>query len=148
MTSHSQYKVRLFFEVQGISLTKRNNLKRFIEKIFTREKRRLDSLNYIFCSDKTLLKINRDWLKHDFYTDIITFELSQQPESTIGEIYISMDRVRENAKIHGVSLKSELHRVIFHGALHLCGHSDKTKADSLKMRSLEEKYLHLFHVEH
>lgn len=139
----SQSKVYFFFEKQGFSLEKRKQLKEFIETLFKKEKKALSSLNYIFCSDKRLLDINRTYLKHDYLTDIITFDLSGD-EKTYAEVYISIDRVRENAKLNGVSLKNELHRVIFHGALHLCGYKDKKKKDQLQMRGKEDHYLSLF----
>ena len=97
-------------------------------------------LNYVFCSDDRVLEINRQFLAHDFFTDIITFELSDN-EYTNGEIYISTDRVRDNAKALKVSVVAELHRVIFHGALHLCGYKDKTGKDEALMRKKEDEYL-------
>lgn len=133
-------KVHFYFEQKGFNLENRNQLKRFIESIFAKEKKRLSHINYIFCSDKRLLEINRKFLNHDFYTDIITFDLSEG-RGTEAEIYISIDRVRENAKNLGYSFKSELHRVIFHGALHLCGYGDKTKKEKEKMRKKEDLYL-------
>lgn len=133
-------KVRFFFEHKKFSLEKRAELKAFIEYLFKREKKKLSSINYVFCSDKRLLEINRQFLNHDFYTDIITFDLSES-DSTQAEIYISIDRVKDNAKSLGTSFKSELHRVIFHGALHLCGYKDKTQAEQLKMRQKEAFYL-------
>jgi probable rRNA maturation factor len=129
--------VKFFYEVSGFSLRNRTDLRCFIAQLFKNEGYVLDSLNYIFCSDKRLLKINRDYLKHDYYTDIITFDLSAGPAIT-GEIYISRDRVRENAKTLGTSFKSELHRVIFHGALHLCGYGDNTAAQRKIMREKED----------
>lgn len=101
----------------------------------------MNSLTYIFCSDKYLLEVNRTYLKHDYYTDIISFDLSGETKSVDGEIYISVDRVVENARKIGVSIKTEIHRVIFHGALHLCGYSDKTKYEKIGMRNKEEEYL-------
>lgn len=124
----------------GFTLKDRTRLKNFVARLFTREGKALLSLNYIFCSDAHLLKINQDYLNHDYYTDIITFELSETPE-TIGEIYISIDRVRDNARQLNVSFNNELHRVIFHGALHLCGFRDKKPADALIMRTKEDEYL-------
>jgi len=87
-----------------------------------------------------LLEINQQFLNHDFYTDIITFDLSEK-DSTQAEIYISIDRVKDNAKSLGTSFKSEIHRVIFHGALHLCGYKDKPGVEQVKMRQKEEFYL-------
>jgi len=146
MASSSKSKVCFFFQDISFPLANRTRLKQFIEALFKKEKKKLDSLNYIFTTDKSLLKINQDWLKHDSYTDIITFELSTPPSPLIGEIYISVERVRENSKTLGTTFKSEIHRVIFHGALHLCGHKDKTPPESKKMRALEDKYLKMFHV--
>lgn len=134
-------RVLFFFEDVRLSLTGRSALKKFILDIFRAEKKELDSLNYIFCSDKELLKINREFLHHDFYTDIITFDLSEQKSAIQGEIYVSVDRIRENAKNLKVSFKSELHRVVFHGALHLCGYKDKTKKEISLMRQKERFYL-------
>ena len=134
-------RIRFFFQHPGVTLREKNRLKIFIQRIFQREKRSLDGLNYIFCSDKELLGINQEFLGHDFFTDIVTFELSEIPGKIQGEIYISIDRVKENAKNLGVSFKSELHRVIFHGALHLCGYGDKTKGEKEEMRIKEDQYL-------
>ena len=116
-------------------------LKSFIEKKVKKEGYTIDSLTYVFCSDKFLLKINKDFLSHDYYTDIISFDLSEIPGQLIGEVYISVDRVRDNAKTHGTSLKEELHRVIFHGALHFCGYKDKKPSDAKKMRQMEDAWL-------
>ena len=151
MTSPSHSKVCFFFDGVKAGLTNRRQLKYFIEQLFRKEGKKLSSLNYIFCSDKKLLQINRDYLKHDYYTDIITFDLSFTFSLLEGEVYISVDRVKDNARKLGVSFRSELHRVIFHGALHLCGYGDKTKTQIQEMRRLEDKYLHLyqaFHMKH
>ncbi|MBC7874640.1 MAG: rRNA maturation RNase YbeY [Ferruginibacter sp.] len=133
-------KVYFFFQDVKVSLANRTRLKRFIHSIFKREDNKLESLNYVFCTDKTLLSINRQYLKHDYYTDIITFNLSENGPVK-AEIYISIDRVRENARNLGIPVKSEIHRVMFHGVLHLCGYSDKNKAEKGKMREKEDLYL-------
>lgn len=99
------------------------------------------SLSYIFCDDAYLLEINQNFLQHDTYTDIITFDLSETEQELTGEIYISTDRVRENAEKFNTSYNEELHRVIFHGALHLCGFKDKTKPDKEAMRHAEDQCL-------
>ena len=143
--SSSKSKVRFFFEKKGFSLENRTYLKTFVETLFLKERKQLSSINYIFCSDKRLLEINRQFLNHDYFTDIITFDLSEG-KATAAEIYISIDRVKENAKDHGCSFKSELHRVIFHGALHLCGYKDKKPADIKKMREKESFYLNKYGV--
>ena len=132
-----------FFQDVKISLDNRAGLKSHLQSIFKTEGRKLDSLNCIFCTDKALLAINRQYLKHDYYTDIITFDLSETG-SVQGEIYISVDRVKENARKLGVSFKSELHRVIFHGILHLCGYRDKNKLEKAQIRAKEDFYLSKF----
>ena len=103
----------------------------------------LQSINYIFCTDKAVLEINRQFLAHDFYTDIITFDLSDS-NAIQAEIYISVDRVKDNATQLGVSFKSELHRIIFHGVLHLCGYKDKKRGEIEEMRSKEGFYLNKY----
>ncbi|CAN5255505.1 rRNA maturation RNase YbeY [soil metagenome] len=111
--------------------------------LFETERLPLKKVNYIFCSDDYLLHINKAFLQHDYYTDIITFDLSEK-KLIIGEIYISIDRVRENAEVNKASFKEEILRVIFHGALHLCGYNDKTKSEVLTMRQKERFYIDLF----
>ncbi|HEY4155019.1 MAG TPA: rRNA maturation RNase YbeY, partial [Puia sp.] len=111
-------------------LSGRKRLKAFISGLFRLEKHQLKELSYVFCSDPYLLALNRKFLDHDYYTDILTFPSSYGAGKGVsGEIYISVDRVRENAKNLGHSFRMELHRVIFHGALHLCQYKDKTKKD-------------------
>lgn len=140
---NSSAKVKFFFP-NKITLVNKGRLKLFIEKIFRLEKKKLGSLNYVFCSDKDLLKVNQRYLNHDYYTDIITFDLSEPGGPIQGEIHISTDRVADNARKMGISLKNELHRVIFHGALHLCGYADKRKNDKKLMREREDYYLELY----
>ncbi len=136
----SKQKVYFFFQEVKFSLAKRTQLKKFIENIFKKEGKKLESLNYIFCTDKSLLEINRQFLKHDFYTDIITFDLSDS-DAVKADIYISIDRVKENALDHNTSFKQELHRVLFHGVLHLSGYKDKKKGEIQAMRIKEDYYL-------
>ncbi|MDD2794130.1 MAG: rRNA maturation RNase YbeY [Sediminibacterium sp.] len=119
-------------------------LKQFIESIFKKEKKQLAGLRYVFCSDDMLLDINRNFLQHDYFTDIISFGLSEKREPIEGEIYISIDRVKDNAQMLGVTFKEEILRVLFHGALHLCGYKDKTKSEIITMRAKEDQYLQLF----
>jgi len=137
-------RVAFHFIKKDFYLEDRSNLKEFIVELFKKEKFRLISLDYIFCSDDYLLSINRNFLKHDYFTDIISFDLSVKKEGLTGEIYISIDRVRENAIYYKNSFKMELHRVIFHGALHLCGYQDKTTHQTREMRGQENKYLSLY----
>ena len=132
--------VRFHFQMP-CTLPNRGGLKKFILSIFKKEKKELDALNIIFCDDEYLLDLNRQFLHHDFYTDILSFPLSKANQPLIAEIYISIDRVRENARIAGSSFKEELHRVIFHGVLHFCGYKDKSDSDIRVMRLMENKYL-------
>ena len=120
----------------------RNRLKTFLKGLLRREGKSLDTINYIFCTDEYLLSLNKTHLKHNTLTDIITFEYNEVGESLLSDIYISIDRVKENATLFNSSFKRELHRVIFHGALHLCGFKDKTPEQSQLMRRKEEEYLH------
>jgi len=136
--------VQFFFPYKSISLRSRAELKLFIAEILRKEGRKLSNLTYVFCDDDYLLNINRQHLKHDFYTDIITFDLSETNKLITGEIYISTDRVRDNALQLSTSLNEELHRVIFHGALHLCGYRDKTREEERQMRQKEDFYLKLY----
>ena len=104
------------------------------------EEKQLEEISYIFCTDDYLLKINQEHLDHDTYTDIITFDYTEDGIIS-SEIYISADRVRENAKNLGVAALDEMHRVIIHGVLHLCGYKDKSDLQSQEMRGKENYYL-------
>ena len=125
----------------ALTIAGKSELKAFIETLFKKEKTPLAAINYIFCSDKYLLSINQQFLNHDYYTDIITFGLHDKGTPVVAEVYISTDRVKENAVTHGVTYTNEMLRVLFHGALHLCGYKDKSKADILTMRAKEDAYL-------
>lgn len=98
-------------------------------------------INYIFCSDEYLLKINQDYLQHDYYTDIITFDNSIVAGEILSDIYISVDRVKENATNNKVDFEHEMHRVMIHGVLHLCGLKDKTPAEQKEMHRCEDNWL-------
>lgn len=129
------------FLSQALPLRERARLKTFILTFFRTRRIKLASLQYVFCSDDYLLRINASFLKHQTYTDIITFNLSGPGEAVAGEIYISLDRVRDNAAMHGEYYYRELHRVIFHGILHLSGYDDKSAVLSREMRAMEDKLL-------
>jgi rRNA maturation RNase YbeY len=133
--------IQFFFIDTNIQLLNRKLLQQFIGRLFKLEGVSIGSLSYIFCSDEYLLKINQEFLRHDYYTDIITFNLSSDPGLVEGEVYISTDRVRENAKIQQATIKEEIHRVVFHGALHLCGYKDKKATEKAIMTLAEDKYL-------
>lgn len=123
---------------------KREKLKDFILQLFKREGKKVESINYIFCKDEYLLTLNVEYLNHDTYTDIITFFYSEKDQPITSDVYISIERVRENAEKFGTSFKNELMRVVFHGALHLCGYKDKTEGQKAEMRKMEELYLSIF----
>lgn len=136
-----------FFNTPNL-LKSRTRLKEFIHILFKRNKVLRPGLNIIFCSDKELLKINQEYLSHDYFTDIITFDYPTDP-STFSEIYISIDRVKENTLAIGTSISKELHRVIFHGILHIIGYTDKSTHAKLEMTAAENRLLleyHKFHV--
>jgi len=137
------YKVYFHSMKKTSFLKDRKRLKLFIEKIFKIEKKKLKELHYILCTDNHLLKINQQFLKHDYYTDIITFDLSES-SSIYGEVYISIDRLKENAVKYNSSKPDELHRLFFHGAIHLCGYNDKTAKDKTAMSEKEDAYLKLY----
>ncbi len=137
-------KVRFHSADRRLLITDKRILKECIESIFVKEKRPLSAISYVFCSDEYLLRMNRKFLAHDYLTDIITFPLSATKEPVEAEIYISIDRVKENAREHDQLYESEILRVIFHGALHLCGYRDKKKSEIAVMRQKEDQYLHLF----
>ena len=133
--------IHFYFNATAIGLTNRNQLKRWLSTIFLDEGRVLSNINFIFCTDQFLLSINNEFLGHDDYTDIITFSLGAPKEPIVGEIYISTERIRENAVKHACTIKNEIHRVMFHGVLHLCGYKDKTIKDKATMTAKENHYL-------
>jgi len=104
----------------------------------------LTSLNYVICDDAYLLEINNNFLQHDTFTDIITFDLSTKTNLIEGEIYVSWERVRENAPLFHTSVQKEFRRVLLHGLLHLCGHGDGSKKEKEAMRASEDLYLASF----
>lgn len=136
------------FHNNGISLKLDNKrkLSSFIKELITQHLGCKDKINihFIFCNDSFLLDINRKFLNHDTYTDIITFDLSESSQELSSEIYISIERVTENAIKFNANFEKELHRVIFHGVLHLCGFKDKSKTHKLKMTEQENKCLETY----
>jgi len=118
-------------------------LKSFLSRVFVDEHVSFKAISYVFCSDEFLLKLNQEYLEHDTLTDILTFSLSNSPLDIVAEIYISIERVTENAEKLKLPFISELYRVMIHGILHLCGYSDHTKKEKVKMRAKEDYYLSL-----
>lgn len=119
------------------------NIKPWIEKIIITEEKRLGEINYIFCDDEYLLKINQDYLQHDYYTDIITFD-NVRGKTISGEIFVSLQRIKDNASLISKNYEEEKKRVIAHGILHLCGYKDKTDEQQKEMRAKEDFYLNIF----
>lgn len=136
------------FQSEDIKFTLKEKIrhKTWLAKIAAKEKFSILELNYIFCSDEYLHQVNVDYLHHDTYTDIITFDNSEDKDSKEieGDIFISIDRVRENAEKFGASVEEELHRVMAHGLLHLMGYKDKSTKDSALMREKEEESIATF----
>jgi len=117
------------------------SVKKFVMDNFLTSTKKKLSLSIVFCSDEYLLNINKQFLNHDYYTDIITFPLEETAAKSVAEIYISLERVWDNAKKQKVSFDDELHRVLFHGVLHLTGLKDKTKEQRAAMTIAEDKWL-------
>lgn len=118
----------------------------WLERVLASEGGEVGQINYIFCDDQYLLELNIKYLKHNTLTDILTFDSSKGKEM-VGDIFISIDRVRENAKEFEVSFEEELLRVMSHGVLHILGYKDKTEADKTEMRKKEDEKIKMFHVE-
>lgn len=131
------------FNNHGIDPRLKNRLllKTFLASIFAEEKISFKSVNYIFCKDQYVLALNQKYLQHDTLTDILTFSYSDPFVPIVSDIYISVERVRYNAQALNVLYENELHRVMIHGILHLCGYQDHTQKEKSLMRSKEDFYL-------
>lgn len=146
-------KIPVYFHSQNISFTlkKKNSLRQWFQAVSLKEKTELKEVNFIFCNDEYLLQLNKTFLNHNTYTDIITFDYSEKKTpllkskeillSLSGDIYISIERIKENARKFNTGFKNELHRVMVHGILHLIGYKDKSKKDKLLMTQKENFYL-------
>ena len=135
--------INIFFEDTEEFNLANLNIEKNIEKLAESESRTLGDINYILCSDPYLLDINRQYLNHDYFTDVITFDYSEDNVIS-GDIFISVDTVADNAKEYGVTFEKELERVMIHGVLHLVGYNDKSDSEVKVMRSKENQYLSLF----
>ena len=134
--------IKFFNEDVSYVLRNKTQLRTWLVKCVLKKKKNAGSLNYIFCSDRFLKKMNKQFLNHDYHTDIITFPTSEPGDKNInGDIYISIDRIKDNAAQYGVSVFDELHRVMVHGLLHLCGYGDKTDREKSTMRKQEDECL-------
>lgn len=131
------------FHIEDIDFkfTEKRKTSHWIKKVLQEEGLNLGHLNYIFCGDEYLLEINQTYLNHNTYTDIITFNNSEEEDIIEGDIFISIERIKENAEKYSHSFKDELDRVIVHGVLHLCGYKDKSKKEQEVMREKEDYYL-------
>ena len=133
-----------FHILEPFAFNEKKKLKAAVEGLMKDEGKSFVSLDYIFCSDEYLLEINQNFLSHDDLTDIITFDLSDNKEKLKGEIYISVERVLDNSLLFNSTFRDELARVVFHGALHLCGYKDKSKKEQFEIRRKEDYYLGKF----
>lgn len=135
--------INFFNEDIDFSISNPQACSDWISSIITSHQFFLEEINYIFCSDDYLLQINTDYLNHDYYTDIITFDNSEEPKVIESDIFISIERVKENAQEQNTLFEEELNRVMVHGVLHLLGYSDKTKEEKTVMREKEDACLSL-----
>ncbi|MEM6524353.1 MAG: rRNA maturation RNase YbeY [Bacteroidota bacterium] len=135
----------IYFHTEEVDFKLRNpkKIKSWISDVVLSARRKLVELNFILCKDQYLHKINLQYLDHDTYTDIITFDQSENSTSIEGDIFISIERVKENAKNLNIPFEDELHRVMIHGVLHLLGNEDKTEEEKALMRKKEEACLSL-----
>lgn len=132
---------KIIFNVEDIDFELQNTegVTKWIEQVIALEKKRLGGISYIFCSDDYLHKLNVQYLDHDTLTDILTFPYNRSPIE--GDIFISIDRVKDNAQDLDIAFENELHRVIIHGVLHLCGYLDETDEEEEMMRKKEDEAL-------
>ncbi|MFK7808767.1 MAG: rRNA maturation RNase YbeY [Saprospiraceae bacterium] len=146
--SSGKAEIHFFCEEIEFELKNESTIINWISDVFHLEKKELDTLNYIFCSDKYLHEINLQYLNHDTLTDIITFPNSKKGKPISGDIFISIDRVIENAKSFEASFEKELLRVLIHGSLHLMGYKDKTEMEQTEMTTKENLYIDYFSKNH
>ncbi len=132
------------YQTEGIGFPaiKRRATTNWIKQVVAVHSRKVGDIAYIFCSDEKILEVNKQYLDHDYYTDIITFDYSEGNRIS-GDLFISLDTVKSNAEKFGTDYDEELHRVIIHGVLHLCGLKDKTPKEEKEMRAKEEEALAL-----
>lgn len=138
-------KIHFFTEDISFQIKQKKIIRQWIENIVRNEGAKINELNYIFCSDEYLKKVNIEYLDHHFYTDIITFDNSEVPGTLESDIFISIDRVKENSQEFSKDFNEELYRVMIHGVLHLLGYKDKEEEESQLMRQKENDSLALLH---
>lgn len=132
--------IRFYFENTKEFELKKSDIKLWLNKVITNENHILGDINVIFCSDEYLIKINKEYLSHDYFTDIVTFNYCEENRIS-GDVFISIDRVKENADIYSTNFFNELDRVIVHGVLHLLNYNDKSEEEKKIMTSKENQYL-------
>lgn len=135
--------INFFTQDTSFHISRPIKTRQWIRMVIQKEKKRLAHLNYIFCSDKYLLSLNKQYLNHKTLTDIITFDNSEDPRRIEADIFISIERVGDNANRLGIPFQDELARVMVHGVLHLAGYKDKSAAEKSTMRKKEDAYLSL-----
>jgi rRNA maturation RNase YbeY len=141
--SFKEGKIFFHYLVPPFYFPHRGKKKQFIKKVFTEHRKRVDTVNFVFCSDSYLLALNKKYLRHHYHTDIVTFDLSDD-DKVVADVFISVDRALVNAKSYRVPFSAELLRLLIHGALHLCGFNDKTPRQFNQMKKLEEEFLRRF----
>ena len=142
-----------FSENKNFKISNKKEIRTLLKEICKKENKKISFINCVFCSDNRLLEINKKYLNNTSLTDVVTFDFTTNKKTIEGDVYISIDRVKENAKKYKQSFKTELLRIIIHGLLHLIGFSDKTKEEKNTMTLKENEYLSMynkltFHVEH
>ena len=135
--------IEFFYEDISFQLLNPELTRDWVQGVIEQEGHSLESLNYVFCSDEYLRKINLEYLNHDYYTDIVTFDNSEKKKLIEGDVFISIDRIQDNADSHSSPFLHELHRVIIHGVLHLTGYNDTSNDEKKVMREKENAYLSL-----
>lgn len=135
--------INFFCEDVTFVVKDKTKVKNWIYQIIKQHDSKPQTINYIFCSDEYLREVNKQYLEHDYYTDIITFDQAENEGEVAGDLYISIDRIKDNAEQIGISFEQELHRVLIHGVLHLIGYDDLTDETEAQMRELENKALAL-----
>lgn len=135
------HKIHYFYEVDGFKLLKKQEIRAWLTYSAKLEQKEISNFNLIFCDDEYLLDINKQYLNHDYYTDIITFDVSDNQYVISGDVFISIDRAQDNSKSFNQKFEKELHRLMIHGLLHLIGYNDKSDKERANMTRKEDYYL-------
>ena len=133
--------IQFFSEGISFQLQKKPRIRKWLKDVILNEKRKVGTINVVFCNDELLLKLNKTYLKHKTYTDILTFPCLEKTKAISGDIFISIIRIQENSRKFDQTFDQELCRVMVHGILHLIGYNDKTKSQKIEMSAKEDHYL-------